>query len=87
LDLECQSRKILFVEPKSRSRLTQRDEKRLRQKNEQIIILEDDIMTLTDIRGKDSYVKEVESNVKDNSESLKLPKFCSRLSDYHSYDY
>ncbi|MHA1235182.1 MAG: hypothetical protein ACTSO6_07305 [Promethearchaeota archaeon] len=59
----------------------------MRQKNEQIIILEDDNMTLIDIKVKDNNVKEVESNVKDNSETLKRPKFCSRLRDYHSYDY
>ena len=44
-------------------------------------------MTFIDIRVKDNNVKEVESNVKDNSETLKRPKFCSRLRDYHSYDY
>ncbi len=49
-------------------------------------------MTLTNIKVKDDNIKEVKSNVEDNSEALKhqalkLPKFCSRLRDYQSYNY
>ncbi len=49
-------------------------------------------MALVDINVKDDNVKEVDSNVEGNSEplkhqTLKLPKFCSRLRDYRSYDY